>query len=410
MDSFSFIAPQHPFHGDVARFKTQFESMTQRSSLMQETDGLSEPKVRTAIRGRYLPGTGWEFRCLSLSFQFWTPLRPERFHAVTLYYSTKTGSLRYYVFPQDPHLPLIPSHAGGNEWDVLRYIPRRRLTFRAVRSNGVEVIGKCVRTPEITEFCDRLSKVYLAVSRSASSFSVPAAINRDAGAFYQQSMPGRELTAIMDENNSSALLHSVGTIHRDLHELPIGDGAIWDFEEFLRDVRLAIGWISFFRREQETFLEEIGDLLWRQMPSVDPRQYVFCHGDFSCSQVLKEGDRWSIVDFDRCLRADPYWELAKLIAFLKYDLSLFGEMFADRAQDQSDSLERACQAYLDGYQQRAKKALNAKRLLWYRICFEICYIARLFNRDRFNATSFDRAVDGIRKLTASFRKESEDRF
>ena len=404
MDSFSFIAPGHPFHADVLRFKTRFESLPQLSALLVEMQGLGEPQVRTMLRGRYLPAKGWEFRGLSLSFQLWTQLPARVFHAVSLFYSTKTGGLRYYVFPHDPHLPLIPSRSGENRADVLRYIPRRRSTFRTMQSNGVAVIGKCVRTPEITEFSGRLTQVYLAVSRSAATFSVPAAIHRDAGAFYQQLLPGRELTGILDQDNFPALFHTVGTIHRDLHGLAIADAAIWDFEQFLREVQLAIRWISFFRPDRQAFLEQAGQLLWRQTPRVDLRQYVFCHGDFSCSQILREGDHWSIVDFDCCLRADPCWEVAKLMAFLQYDLSLFG------APDQSGRLDRACEAYLDGYQERAKEPLNRKRLLWYRICFEICYVARLFKRDRFQAAAFDRTIETIGKLAGSFRKESEDTF
>src|SRR5438105_5207968 len=224
-----------------------------------------------------------------MSFQLWTELPAIEFHAVSLFYSTKTGGLRYYVFPQDPHLPLIPSPESGNQADVLRYIPRRRLTFRMVRPNGAAVIGKCVRTREIAGLCARLNEVHLAVSRSASTFSVPAAIHRDAGAFYQQLLPGRELTGILDQDNFPALFHTVGTIHRDLHGLAIADAAIWDFEQFLREVQLAIRWISFFRPDRQAFLEQAGQLLWRQTPRVDLRQYVFCHGDFSCSQILREG-------------------------------------------------------------------------------------------------------------------------
>src|SRR5439155_9889283 len=110
-----FIAPGHPFHADVLRFKTQFESLPQLSALLVEMQGLGEPQVRTMLRGRYLPATGWEFRGLSLSFQLWTQLPARVFHAVSLFYSTKTGGLRYYVFPQDPHLPLLPSPESGNQ-------------------------------------------------------------------------------------------------------------------------------------------------------------------------------------------------------------------------------------------------------------------------------------------------------
>src|SRR2546423_419354 len=131
--------------------------MPQLTALLAEMQGHGSPQVRTMLRGRYLPATGWEFRGLSLSFQLWgrtagavfaPPLPAREFHALSLFYSTKGGGLRYYVFPQDPNLPLLPSHGTGSQSDVLRYIPRRRLTFRTVRSNGEAVIGKCVRPRE----------------------------------------------------------------------------------------------------------------------------------------------------------------------------------------------------------------------------------------------------------------------
>ena len=62
MDSFSFIPPQHPFYGDVARFKAQFEDAAELRARLEALHKLGEPGVRSVLRGHHHSGSGWEFR------------------------------------------------------------------------------------------------------------------------------------------------------------------------------------------------------------------------------------------------------------------------------------------------------------------------------------------------------------
>src|SRR5712692_5002746 len=102
---------------------------------------------------------------------------------------------------------------------------------------------------------------------------------------------------------------------------------------------------------------------------IEPDRYVCCHGDFSCPQILQRSGHWSVVDFDRCMRGDPYWEIPRLIAFMKYDVPLFRDWFRPPDPLVADQLEQAADSYLRGYEEAARASLDRRRLVWYRICF-----------------------------------------
>ncbi len=138
------------------------------------------------------------------------------------------------------------------------------------------------------------------------------------------------------------------------------------------------------------------------VPRIDLDAYAFCHGDFRCSHVLRDTRGWSVIDFDAAMRADPYLEVARLMALLKHDVPVFRQRFVDPREDPTDLLRAACDAYVEGYQERAHQMLDPKRLLWYRIACEIQYLARTLARDRFDPIPFDRVIRLLHDLSEKF--------
>jgi len=397
MDLFACVGPDHPFSSHMECLRAEVGGHPLCGETMRHA---STTEVRALMRGRPVPGGGWRLKRVYVSFQSRIDSSPLRFHSVTLFYSGRTARTESYKFPHDPSLTPAPFFAGaatrGFEIDVLRYIPRRRLTFRIHRPSDAEAptVGKFVRHAELDSAYTTLAKVRRAVTAVGTTFSVaaPMGIERDLGLFFQEARPGTPLTTSLDPHRCGDLLRVVGSIHRDIHALTVPGVPTWDVRAFLHNVTNDITWVSFFQPAHASFLEDLRELLVAHVPPVDPRTYTFCHGDFRCSQVLREAGRWSVVDFDGAMRADPYLEIAHMMTFLKYDVPRFREFFADPERDRTDLVEAAGRAYLEGYEERAQQAVDPKRLLWYRIGSEIHYLDRMISRDLFNPVAFDRTL------------------
>ncbi len=79
-----------------------------------------------------------------------------------------------------------------------------------------------------------------------------------------------------------------------------------------------------------------------------------------------------------------------LMALLKHDVPFFRQRFVDAGQDATDLLKTACDAYLEGYQERAHRTLNPKRLL----CLD--------------PISFDRVIRLLHDLSEKFPADGAD--
>jgi len=410
MNSFTFVDRQHPFYSHICSFKDL--SLSHLDSLTKTIHAAAEAKLNSYIRGGFAKDQGWTLKQLYLSIQYRNQLEPLPFNALSFFYSGHADRIECYEFPRDPSLTsiaaLVEAESSrrigqGRGWDVLSYAPSRRLTFLRHAPDGAPVVGKFLHRSVVEDAYRKLCEVSIAAKRAPCNFSVaaPVRIEHENNLFYQEARPGANLAALLNRENFVDLLYHVGTIHRDLHGLEVADARDWDFGSFQRHLTTVIQWISFFRPDQAAFLAEVRDLLLKGAPRVDPGSYTFCHGDYGCPQILKENGNWSVVDFDRCMRADPHMEIGRLIAYLKKNVPLFRGWFME-PEWAIDGLEEAYESYLRGYEERAGQRLDRKKVLWYRICYEIHYLARLFKRDRYKPVAFDRAIELIRDLSRRF--------
>ena len=397
MELFAFVGPEHPFSSHMERLRADVAGHPRCGETLRHA---FPTEVRALMRGRPVPGGGWGLKRVYVSFQSRVDSSPLRFHSVTLLYSGRTARTEAYEFPHDPSLTPASfferAATRGCEIDILRYVPRRRLTFRIHRpsDDAAPTVGKFVRHAELEAAYTTLAKVRRAVAAAGTAFAVaaPMGIERDLGVFFQEARPGLPLTTFLDADRCADLLRLVGVIHRDIHALTVPGVPTWDVRAFLDNVTKHVAWVSFFQPAHASFLEDLRELLVAHVPPVDHRTDTFCHGDFRCSQVLRENGRWSVVDFDGAMRADPHLEIAHMMTFLKYDVPRLRALFADPERDATDLVEAAARAYLEGYEERAQHAVNPKRLLWYRIGSEIHYLDRMISRDLFNPVAFDRTL------------------
>jgi thiamine kinase-like enzyme len=327
---------------------------------------------------------------------------------VTILYSASTGRLAWYEFPDDPKLTTAAQFFGAARRRpdatavdrILRYVPRRRLTFRTSGRDdtGATIIGKFVRPAEAEPAWDRLVKVSRAVRGSPGPFSTAAPLGVDDRhhVFFQEARPGQPLAGRLEASNVNGLVRRLGAVHRAIHELQVRHVSEWNPAAFVQILREQVKWVAFFTPEQAGLLDGVLTPLLACAPRMDPRDYTFCHGDFRCSQILTDGDRWSVIDFDGSLRADPYLEIAHVLAFLKYDVPWCIRRFEE---GEDHLLDEVYESYLSGYQERASRELDRRRLLWYRIGCEIHCLARMIRRDLAHPVTFARALRLVRTLS-----------
>lgn len=306
-------------------------------------------------------------------------------------------------FPHDPYMKtmhdvIAGAHREGVGIDVLRYVPLRRLTFRArKRGDAAGRIGKLKRRSTIRESCERLRTVHRAWRTAGASFTVAAPLEFDEAAcvFYQEVLPGVGLTHGLTAADVRVRLAQVGRIHRELHGLEVPGLPAWTLERYRQVIGDDVRWIELFRPQAARRLEPVLATLDATAPSSPRRNHVFCHGAFVPSQLLLDGERVAVTDFDAARSGDAYQEMGKLLAGLKYDLPHLRESLHRGDPLDSAAMCDAEEAYLTGYAQFAGEPIDRKRLRWFRTCAEIHHLALSLKKDAWSAVGFESTVDAV---------------
>lgn len=386
---FTCVSAAHPFHAHVGRFR----SLLARHPRLRKRHGEALPRgteARAMLSGRRESGR-WHFRHVALSIQ--SPSSPPLgFCADTFWYDAKQCELQYSAFPEDPRLPTAAAYFGrvserapGTRCRILRYVPRRRLTFRLDGGPaGQSLIGKIVRDGELGQARDNLLVVGEAVARHGVGFGVarvPMAAQEE-GLFFQECLPGTPAADLITEANLEAWLAEIGGIHRELHELDVPARRRWDASEYDAGLADKLSWIGLVFPESQPLLAEVHELLVNRRPTLEHAS-AFCHGAFGCNQLLRKRDAWFIVDFDDAMHADPYLELGRFLARLK-KVPLLAAEFGRTEGRGGELLRRAQVAHLRGYQSKLGEPLDEKRLRWYWLAEEISELAQAISRSRFD--------------------------
>lgn len=396
-DLFRFVRDDHPFAEHVRRAQ----------ALVEEAEPyfrLADDPERGALTVRKLlrlsadePG---RLRWLDLSLQ--RTDADGRFDAATFLYSAAKKQLTCYEFPADPCLVTLPKHASEGRLGsrVLQFVPRQRLAYLTPDGR----VGKLMRATDLPLAYDRLRRVHAAVERADVSFDVaaPAGVDLEEGVFFQGFLPGRDAAASLTEANLTELMQEAGAVQAELHGLDVPGVGPWSPQAFVRELESHVELVSLFRPSEGALLQHALVRLVRDRP--EPSGFAFCHGDLRCSHLLKHDRAWSVIDFDGCRLGDPYQDIARLLAFLKRDVPLLRERFADPLS-RSLLLDEAVAALVDGYEVRAGAVLNGRRLLWYLTAHEPHYLARMFKRDLYDLVSFERGVERVLELARRARRE-----
>ena len=415
-DLFPFIGSEHPFSPHIHQCQALLSEHSRYQHVMEGIQN-GEPFVpRVTMKTIPVGNQKFQLKRVCLSFQSQDPSGSGRFQSITFLYSSRKKRLECFEFPYDPWLPGAPAFFNDEShalpaMKVLRYIPRRRLTFQTVSlsDHGKPVIGKCLQTSEVKDAYEKLVQVSDAVEQASVSFSVaaPCGVREAQQVFFQEAKAGKVLSSQINATSVHPLLNALGSLHQELHQLKVLRIPTWNAEQFIRDLQMSIDWIAFFLPEQKQFFRHILSLLHKQVPIAGTKDFSFCHGDFNSNQILLEQKQWAVVDFDGCLRGDSYLEIAMLLASLQYHIPFFQNRTTPGADSRQDSLEQASESYIRGYEEQGGRSLNRKKLLWYQICAEILYMTRTLRRNLFHPMTYEQSLKLLQKLSTGLQQNNQ---
>jgi aminoglycoside phosphotransferase (APT) family kinase protein len=346
---FSFIGPEHPLAPALERF---------RAAIAARAPDVPAATVHADLTLRDDPGGG-----LVLHRAYWSAQSngADGFRATTLDYRAKRDRATWLEFPDDPELPALGTLGGA----VLRYMPLRRCT--AIDDDAV---AKVKRPHRAATAWALLGAVHRALGDGLAGFEVPAPIayDEDRARYSQRVVAGGDLATVLDEDR----IRRAGALHRAMHAADVQGVPAEDPAEALAELRADARWVAFALPEHADTVREVRAALETHAPGA-PAEPAFCHGDLTPSQMLVDGDRWAITDFDGARIGDPHRDLAIWLASLPLE---------------APALPPGAEAaYLDGY-----GAHDERRLRWHRAAAEVHYAAVALKKDRHHPARTERAL------------------
>ena len=370
---FAFLGSDHPMAPRIARF---------RAAIAERAPDVHGATVHADLTLRP-DGEGG----LVLHRAYWSlqAAGPDGCSASTLSYHATRDRATWLEFPEDPELPDLARLLARIE--VLRYMPLRRCTFRPWWEEDAHAVIAKVKRPRRTADAWRILRaVHAALGDGRAGFDVPAPAGRATphALSLQTALPGADLSALIDADRGPDLLCRAGALHRAMHAAAVDGIAVEDPDALIAELRADARWVAFALPGHADAVRDVLATLERHAPGV-ARAPAFCHGDLVPSQLLLDGDRFAVTDFDGARTGDPHRDLAIWLAALAFDVPALDDAVA--AGDEA-AIERAEAAYLDGYGRH-----DERRLLWHRAAAEIHYVAVALKKDRHEPF---RAARGVR--------------
>jgi aminoglycoside phosphotransferase (APT) family kinase protein len=382
---FPLVGPGHPFERGLEAFRDRLASDPRLSG----APGAREVK---AVRGA---DGAWSIDRL---YCFVPGPAARGFGGALLH--QRVGAPEVHEFPRDPRLKALsaPGSPLLRDATVLRYVPLRRLTFRATTPDGRVRIGKFKRLSTLETSYRRLVAAWRAGRAGATAFAVPrpAGVDTARSVFFQEAASGVDASTLVDAATLEAIMTTVGRVHHDLHGLEVAEAPHEDLGALPHELEHDLDWIAFMVGRAGARVARVGERILRRIPDPAGAPRAFCHGDFVTSQLLLDGERVTVTDYDVAAIGDPCREVAMLMASLPFDvpyLATAGDGERKRARD----------AYLAAYEERAGAAVDPARLAWHRACAAVYHLAMRIRKGRADRPEVDRSLDQLEALAGGLR-------
>jgi aminoglycoside phosphotransferase len=312
-----------------------------------------------------------------------------------------------WVFPNDPRLPhlrevvdpdLVRRHlpydrlpAGAErarvEVGIVRYKPEVRCItrYRLVGANQtLTLFGKTFAHEGAGEIARRMAIVADRLGDDPDAFVVPAPLgwSDSVRTVWQLGLPGTPLHDVLDETNEPALAGAAARGLARLHGVEIDGLPRTALADRLRATREDTAEVAAAFPRLRARLEAVISRLERQARSLPPGPEGLVHGDFLLKQLVVDGGRLGVFDFDNFSIGDPIQDLANCIADLQH------QGLAPRR------VRAIVAAFLSAYRADAGWDGPVERLRWH-LALQLLYDAHYLHKRRHLTPGFEAELERV---------------
>jgi len=283
-------------------------------------------------------------------------------------YARSLGLL-FQAFPADLKLPSLPAatsaaamapvleHALGGrlrtvEADVLRYKPERKCLVRyrlEWEGEGPRVVyGRISRRRDFERSHDTLRRIREA--SSGEGFALPAALGvvADMDMELFSHLEGVPLFTLTGDPAFVELAARTGAALHDFHATPLRLASILDRESDLERLAENAGDFAWLLPAERDRIEALEERLTVRLQAAPPTEGRLVHGDFHGDNVLVDGDRVGLIDFEDCAFGDAADDVALNWAQMNW--------YAVKAGSERSTAAAGRDAFLAAYLSRADDA------------------------------------------------------
>jgi Ser/Thr protein kinase RdoA (MazF antagonist) len=252
--------------------------------------------------------------------------------------------------------PVLEHALGGRlrtvEADVLRYKPERKCLVRyrlEWEGEGPRVVyGRISRRRDFERSHDTLRRIREA--SSGEGFALPAALGvvADMDMELFSHLEGVPLFTLTGDPAFVELAARTGAALHDFHATPLRLASILDRESDLERLAENAGDFAWLLPAERDRIEALEERLTVRLQAAPPTEGRLVHGDFHGDNVLVDGDRVGLIDFEDCAFGDAADDVALNWAQMNW--------YAVKAGSERSTAAAGRDAFLAAYLSRADDA------------------------------------------------------
>ncbi len=202
-----------------------------------------------------------------------------------------------------------------------RCVVRYRLDLGEPRE-GVNLIGKvfCARRGE--SVFENMRELWSRGFRREHGFGTvsmpePLAFLPELRLLVQEEVPGPAITAALRADSSPRYMRQLADVLVRLHGCGFVPGPPFRMRNHLMRCHPKYQTLALACPELESDIEHVVRVALEREAQIDESVFTSIHGDFHMGQVLVDGDRCFLIDFDALSYGDPAADLGNVLVFLK---------------------------------------------------------------------------------------------
>jgi aminoglycoside phosphotransferase (APT) family kinase protein len=267
--------------------------------------------------------------------------------------------------------PLQLQHASLRR-SLLRYVPEQKWIIRLVARAAGPAGGETSKLAVVVRAGDprggpammaRLEALRSATREADGAFRLPKPIAFDArlGLLAVRWVWGEDLLDLLKSGAEHDVLERVAQGLAVLHKAPVDDLAAAPPDVFMGQAeRCAADLVAACPGNGAGLGELLAELQARRPEP--PAAWATVHNDFHWKQLRGRPDRLTLLDFERCVRADPLVDVATFAA----QLELLGER--PDLDVSPETAGRWRSRFLEHWERAAGQAVDHEKLSWYGAC------------------------------------------